>query len=58
MDRDEAHDVLHELSRKLLLLELERKSSRRKEIINSILLSKEGELEHLKELLGLNKKND
>lgn len=35
------------------LVEGERKSSKRKEIIDSILLSEEGELKQLKKLLGL-----
>ena len=53
MNKAQAYDIIHELNRKLLLVEGERKSSKRKEIIDSILLSEEGELEHLKELLEL-----
>lgn len=53
MDREKAHTVLHELSRKLILLRTERKSIRRKEIIDSILLGEQGELKQLKELLRL-----
>ena len=53
MDRDKAHTIIHELNRKLMLVECERKSGKRKEIIDSILLSEEGELKQLKELLQL-----
>jgi len=53
MDRERARTVLHELSRKLTLLGTERKSIKRRDIIDSILLSKEGELYQLKKLLGI-----
>lgn len=53
MDGDRASTILHELNRKLLLVEGERKSAKRKEIIDSILLSEEGELKQLKRLLQL-----
>ena len=53
MDKELVSDVIHELNRKLLLVEGERKSSKRKEIIDSILLSEESELKQLKVLLGL-----
>lgn len=55
MDTELVRDVIRELNRKLLLIEGERKSAKRKEIIDGILLSEDGELEHLKELLGLDK---
>jgi len=48
-----AGDIIRELNRKLLLLEGERKSVKRKEIIDGILLSDEGELKQLKKLLKL-----
>jgi len=56
MNKELAYTVLHNLNKKLLLIEGERKSSKRKEIIDSILLGEEGELHCLKKLLGLNKK--
>ena len=53
MNKELVCDIIHELNRKLLLVEGERKSAKRKEIIDSILLSDEGELEQLKKLLGV-----
>lgn len=53
MDKDVARNIVHELSRKLLLIEGERKSAKRKEIIDSILVSEKGELEQLKLLLQI-----
>lgn len=53
MDKDTVRDIIQEISRKLLLVEGERKSSKRKEIIDSILLVENGELERLKTVLGV-----
>jgi len=47
--------VLRELNKKLMLLEFERKTAKRKDIIDSILFDKEGELHQLEALLGLDK---
>lgn len=55
MDKLRVREVFRELSRKLFILEGERKASKRKELINSILLSDEGEMKQLKELLNLEK---
>ena len=52
MGKDVARRVVHEINRKLTLLRGERKAIKRKEIIDSM-LSDEGELKQLKELLGL-----
>lgn len=53
MNRTLAFDIIHELNRKLLLVEGERKAAKRKEIIDSILVNENGELEQLKKLLKL-----
>lgn len=53
MDKELARDVIHNLNRKLLLIEGERKAVKRKAIIDSILLGEESELKQLKTLLGL-----
>ena len=55
MDKEKAYILLHELSRKLTLLGIERKSIKRREIIDGILLDEEGELRQLKGLLELDK---
>lgn len=55
MDKELARSVLRELSRKLFILEDERKSSKRKEIIEGILFGDESEMKQLKELLKLKK---
>jgi len=53
MDRQSVHDIIHEISRKLLLVEGERKAAERKKIIDSIIVDENGELEQLKKLLNL-----
>ena len=53
MFNDEASQILHDLSRKLILLRTERKSADRKKVIDDILMSEEGELQQLKKLLKL-----
>jgi hypothetical protein len=53
MNRQLVHDVIHEINRKLLLVEGERKAVERKKIIDSIIVDENGELEQLKELLKL-----
>ena len=53
MDKKAVFDLIHELNRKLLLVEGERKAAKRKEIIDSILVDEKGELEQLKKLLKL-----
>jgi len=53
LDREQICDILRELSRKLFIIEVERKSSKRKEIIDSILLGDESEMKQLKLLLGI-----
>jgi len=55
MNKTQACSIIHELNRKLLLVEGERKSNKRKEIIDSIVLSDEGELKQLKRLLEIDK---
>lgn len=49
--------VLRELNRKLTLLKIERKASKRREIIDDILLDEKGEFHQLEELLGLDKEH-
>ena len=53
VDKDEIRRLFHELSRKLLLLEGERKAVKRREIINSMLDEDGCEIERLKELLSI-----
>lgn len=53
MNTELAFGIIHELNRKLLLIEGERKAVKRKEIIDSILVNENGELEQLKKLLKL-----
>jgi len=45
--------VIQQISRKLILLQTERKAINRKEIIDSIVFDKEGELCQLRELVRL-----
>lgn len=55
MNKCEARTVIHELIRKLFIIEGERKSSKRKELIDSILYGDESEMKQLKGLLNLEK---
>lgn len=58
MNKQLVCDILHELSRKLLLVEGERKAAKRKEIIDSILVEEQGELEQLKKELKIDLKSE
>jgi len=48
--------VICNLNRKLFLLEGERKSSKRREIIDSIIEGEDGEIKQLEKLLGISRK--
>lgn len=53
VDKDEVMRILHEINRKLLLLEGEKEAEKRKVIIDSILDEDDCEIVRLKRLLGI-----